>query len=298
VANHAPLEREFTQDIRNQSEINQVFENEKIDYVFHLAAQAFVRKSIVDPIETITTNVTGTANILLASLKSPKVLGMTVVTTDKVYENFDWSWPYRESDRLGGSDAYSASKAASELIVNSLAVSNNPRKIPVSTVRAGNVIGGGDWGEDRLVPDLIRSIISSSVLTLRNPKATRPWQYILDCLHGYLLVAQAHLERQYKLPNSFNFGPKKSLTVSELVQLFEECWERKVSYEFLESGIKEQNKLALDSNLAEGTLGWEPILTPRQAVIQTAEWYRKFIAGGDAQQLMRNEISNYRGDSW
>jgi CDP-glucose 4,6-dehydratase len=292
------LEREYIQDIRNQSEINKVFENESIDYVIHLAAQAFVRNSVRDPLESITTNITGTANVVLGALKSKTVSGIVVTTTDKVYKNLDWAWPYRESDRLGGNDPYSASKAASELIVDALATSNNPREIPVTTVRAGNVIGGGDWGEERLVPDLIRSIMSSSVLTIRNANATRPWQYVLDCLYGYLLVAQAHLEQQIHLPNAFNFGPKDSLTVAELVGLFEESLNRQIPCEVLESNIQEHGRLALDSHRAESLLGWKPSLTPRQSIVQTADWYSKFIAGGDAQDLMRDEVTKHRGNVW
>lgn len=292
------LEREFIQDIRNETDINKVFENERIDYVFHLAAQALVRNSVREPLESITTNITGTANVVLAALNSKAVSGITVVTTDKVYENLDWVWPYRESDRLGGNDSYSASKAASELIVNALAISNNPRKIPVTTVRAGNVIGGGDWGEERLVPDLIRSIMSSAVLTIRNANATRPWQYVLDCLYGYLLVAQAHLEKQVNLPNAFNFGPKESLTVAELVRVFEKSLNRQVPCEILVSEIHEHGRLALDSHRAESLLGWKPSLTPEQSIVQTADWYSKFIAGADAQQLMRDETAKYRGSEW
>jgi CDP-glucose 4,6-dehydratase len=292
------LEREYIQDIRNLPEINKVFESERIDYVIHLAAQALVRNSVRDPLESITTNITGTANVVMAALNSKTVMGITVVTTDKVYKNLDWAWPYRESDTLGGNDSYSASKAASELIVNALATSNNPREIPVTTVRAGNVIGGGDWGEERLVPDLIRSIMSSSVLTIRNANATRPWQYVLDCLYGYLLVAQAHLEQQPHLPNAFNFGPKESLTVAELVRLFEESLNRQVPFEILESNIQEHGRLALDSHRAESLLGWKPSLTPRQSITQTADWYTKFLAGSDAQELMRDETKKHRGNAW
>jgi CDP-glucose 4,6-dehydratase len=291
------LEREYIQDIRNLPGINKVFESERIDYVIHLAAQALVRNSVRDPLESITTNVTGTANVLMAALNSKTVLGITVVTTDKVYKNRDWEWPYRESDTLGGNDSYSASKAACELIVHALATSNNPREIPVTTVRAGNVIGGGDWGEERLVPDLIRSIMSSSVLTIRNANATRPWQYVLDCLYGYLLVAQAHLEQQLHLPNSFNFGPKESLTVAELVRLLEESLNRQVPCEILESNIEEHGRLALDSHSAESLLGWKPSLTPRQSIVQTADWYSKFLAGSDAQELMRDETKKHRSNT-
>ena len=154
------LVSEYISDIRDSRSVAEIFEREKIDYVFHLAAQALVRNSVKEPLETITTNVSGTANILLHGMNSKSTQGMLIVTTDKVYKNNDWVWPYRESDQLGGYDPYSASKAASELIVRGLIKSNNPRNIPVSTARAGNVIGGGDWSEDRLIPDIVRTIIS------------------------------------------------------------------------------------------------------------------------------------------
>lgn len=292
------LDGEYIQDIRDFEHLTEVFEKENIDYVFHLAAQALVRNAVRDPLRSITTNVTGTANVLLASFSSKTVIGITAVTTDKVYDNLGWVWPYRESDTLGGKDPYSASKAASELIISALASSNNPRKIPVTTVRAGNVIGGGDWGEERLVPDLVRAIMSSTTLRIRNAQATRPWQYVLDCLYGYILVGQSHLEMKSGIPEAVNFGPKASLSVSELINLFENAIGKSAPFEFLESDIHEHGLLALDSHLAENYYGWIPTFTPDQSVIQTADWYRKYIGGRDAQELMRDDIAKYRGGRW
>ncbi len=288
------LDSEYIRDIRDSAGVADVFQNEEIDYVFHLAAQAFVRNSVKDPLETITTNVSGTANVLLHGLNSSSLLGITIVTTDKVYKNHDWNWPYRESDELGGHDPYSASKAAAELIVRALVKTNNPREIPVSTARAGNVIGGGDWGEDRLVPDVMRALISSQALAIRNPNASRPWQYILDCLQGYMLLAQAHIEQKPQIPDSLNFGPKESMPVINLIDLFAEKIGKPLKYEIIESSIFEHKQLALDSHLAQNSLGWSPRYSLNESIKQTANWYRDFLDGGEAQELMRRQITQFK----
>ena len=292
------MHSEFFLDIRDLSSIEKVVQASGFDYVFHLAAQAFVRRSIKDPLESITTNILGTANVLMASLKSEGVLGATIVTTDKVYENLGAGVPFKESSKLGGIDPYSASKAAAELIVASISSSSNPHKIPVTTVRAGNVIGGGDWGEDRLVPDIIRTLNSRIPLSIRNPNATRPWQYILDCLYGYLLVAESHLKDKSTTPNSINFGPNESLSVIQLLNFFEKSFGRKIAYEHTESAIPESEYLALDSSLAHAHLGWLATHSPIQAVSKTAEWYLKFEQGSDAKDLVRQEISIYKVGKW
>lgn len=232
---------ETTQDIRDEFAVRRAIEGMDPDYVFHLAAQAYVGKSLRDPIESIATNVIGTANVLKPALASKTVLGVTIITTDKVYENLGAKEPFRETDKLGGLDPYSASKAASEIIVASMSATCNALKIPVTTVRAGNVIGGGDWGEERLVPDLVRALNGNSKLIIRNPNATRPWQFVLDCLYGYLLVAQSHMEERGDVPNSVNFGPDESLSVTELVRLLKLPLEGKSSW-------KNQNRLSLRVN--------------------------------------------------
>ena len=184
------LATEYFQDIRDEAAVIHLINDIKPDYVFHLAAQAFVRKSYKNPLETFATNVMGTANVMVAALAQESVLGLTIATTDKVYENLDSMELFIESDKLGGKDPYSASKAASEIVIAAINSSNNPNRIPVTTVRAGNVIGGGDWGADRIVPDIVNAIQNNQPLIIRNPNSTRPWQHVLDCLYGYLLVAQ------------------------------------------------------------------------------------------------------------
>lgn len=288
----------FFQDIRDEFAVANILKSSHIDYVFHLAAQAYVRRSVMNPIESITTNVIGTSNVLISSLASKSVLGVTVVTTDKVYENLLEKQPFKESDKLGGIDAYSASKAASEIIVNSVSISNNPMRIPVTTVRAGNVIGGGDWGQERLVPDLVRALYSNTSLLIRNPKSTRPWQHVLDCLYGYLLVGQSHLERSRSIPKAVNFGPKDSSSVMDLVNLFERAFNRKVELEYLKSSIPESERLELNSELAHTYLGWQSSFTQTHAVCQTADWYSKFANGRDAKELILEEVENFKSGKW
>ena len=292
------LSAEYFQDIRDESAIENAIRDAKPDYVFHLAAQAYVRRSFMNPLETIATNVMGTCNVLVASLAQKSVLGITIATTDKVYENLGALEPFNESDKLGGNDPYSASKAASEIIIASIACSHNPTKIPVTTVRAGNVIGGGDWGEDRLVPDLVKALQSNKPLLIRNPNAIRPWQHVLDCLYGYLLVAQVHLEEMINIPKSVNFGPCDSLSVIELVKLFEDAFKKNIVQEIISSQIPESNWLALDSSLARKELKWRPSFSQASAVSQTAIWYSKFINGEDARDLIQSEISGFKVGKW
>jgi CDP-glucose 4,6-dehydratase len=289
---------EIFQDIRDETAIAEAIGASAVDYVFHLAAQAYVRRSFRNPIESISTNVVGTANVMISSLTSGSVLGLTIVTTDKVYENFGENLPFKESDKLGGQDPYSASKAAAEHVISAIRVSCNPLKIPITSVRAGNVIGGGDWGEERLVPDLVRTLEANTELVIRNPKATRPWQYVLDCLYGYLLVAQSHLEAKSDVPESVNFGPNESLSVMELHSLFEAAFGKKITLEIALSDLPESECLTLDSGLASAYFGWKTSLSPAQAVSQTADWYSKFANGEDAKKLMRMEIAKYKVNKW
>lgn len=227
------------------------------------------------------------------SLSVDSIQGITIATTDKVYENNGIHEPFKETDRLGSKDPYSASKASAELIVASLSSTCNPYKIPVTTVRAGNVIGGGDWGEDRLVPDLVLALNSDQTLIIRNLDATRPWQHVLDCLKGYLLIAQSHLENNKKTPTSINFGPPNSLSVKKLISIFEVSFGKKGKFRVSETTLNEANKLELNSQLAFEFLGWHTSLSSIEAISQTASWYSKFLGGDNALKLMSEEISKY-----
>ena len=284
---------EYYVDIRDETGVDNAINEIQPDYVFHLAGQALVRRSMRDPRESITTNISGTANVLLSSLSLASVQGITIATSDKVYQNIGDHKPFRETDRLGGKDPYSSSKAAAELVVDSLATVCNPHKIPVTTARAGNVIGGGDWGEDRLVPDLVTALDSDQVLLIRSISATRPWQYVLDCLQGYLLIAQSHLSKNLDVPKSVNIGPSKSLTVQELINIFEAKFDKKVKYKVIESNSIESNKLELDSQLAFDLFGWKPTISPKNAIKKTSMWYFNFLNGYNPRELMDSEIIDY-----
>lgn len=287
------ISSEYFLDIRDEIGVKKAIQESIPDYVFHLAAQAFVPRSLNYPSESITTNVAGTTNVLLASLSVDSIQGITIATTDKVYENNGIHEPFKETDRLGSKDPYSASKASAELIVASLSSTCNPYKIPVTTVRAGNVIGGGDWGEDRLVPDLVLALNSDQTLIIRNLDATRPWQHVLDCLKGYLLIAQSHLENNKKTPTSINFGPPNSLSVKKLISIFEVSFGKKGKFRVSETTLNEANKLELNSQLAFEFLGWHTSLSSIEAISQTASWYSKFLGGDNALKLMSEEISKY-----
>lgn len=287
------LSYEFLADIRDEKCVEKVLLKSKPDYVFHLAAQPLVSKSIKDPKETITTNINGTINVLLTSLSLEFIKGILIATTDKVYENFGAIRVYKETDRLGGYDPYSASKAASEILILSLLTTHNKFKIPVTTARAGNVIGGGDWGEERIIPDLVLAIQNRHLLKVRKLHATRPWQYILDCLNGYLLVAQGHLQRNTGIPNSINFGPMKSLTVKKLIEIFSETFETKIQFQLQQENFIESDKLELNSKLALNTLGWKPTYSPKEAIRETALWYAKFLGGIKAEKLMADEVRKF-----
>lgn len=292
------LSGEHFHDIRDYEGVVNIISESRPDYVFHLAAQAYVRKSYKEPLETIATNVMGTGNVLLAALAQKSVIGVTIATTDKVYENLGVQKSFKESDRLGGNDPYSASKAATELIVASLESSSNQHGTAVTTVRAGNVIGGGDWGEDRLIPDVVRAYKYGKPLLIRNPYATRPWQHILDCLYGYLLTAELHLKKSENVPKSLNFGPQDSMSVIDLVKNFEHEFNQRIIQEIVSSPMPESTWLALDSSFACSALGWNPSFSQLSAVSQTAKWYSKFLQGESARVLMQNEIANYKVGKW
>jgi CDP-glucose 4,6-dehydratase len=289
---------EHFHDIRDFAGVVNIISESRPDYVFHLAAQAYVRKSYKKPLETIATNVLGTGNVLIAALAQKSVIGVTIATTDKVYENLGTQTSFKESDRLGGSDPYSASKAATELIVSSLTSASNQHGTAVTTVRAGNVIGGGDWGEDRLIPDIVRAYKAGKSLSIRNPNATRPWQHVLDCLYGYLLTAELHFKKSEDVPKSLNFGPQDSMSVIDLVKNFEKEFNQGIAQEFVSSPMPESNWLALDAGFAYSKLGWKPSFSQLNAVSQTAKWYSKFLQGESARALMQNEIADYKVGKW
>jgi CDP-glucose 4,6-dehydratase len=287
------LTYEYLIDIRIEKDVIKVLEWTNPDYVFHLAAKSLVLNSIKSPLDTISTNIMGTVHVLLTSLKLKSVKGILISTTDKVYKNLDSHRRYIESDNLGGNEPYSASKAASEILITALTMTQNIYSIPVTTVRAGNVIGGGDWGVNRLIPDVIRSFSSGSTLKIRNPQATRPWQYVLDCLRGYLIIGESHFKNRNETPKSINLGPEVSLSVRELVRIFESTFKIKFDFEPGINQIFESKYLEINSLLASESLGWSPLLTTKMALEKTADWYLNFLRGQDAQDLMYSDIYSY-----
>lgn len=274
--------KEIHSDIRNFSEVKKFIDQSDPNFVFHMAAQPLVIDSYDDPINTWSTNVVGTANILEICRSLDNLKGIIVVTTDKCYENFSLSRGYKETDTLGGSDPYSASKAAAELVTSSYRRSFFKEDFSrLASARAGNVIGGGDWSKDRLIPDLIRSIKNNEKLQVRSPKATRPWQHVLDCLNGYLVLGQKIIENDNNAEDAFNFGPEVSSnkTVEDVLSMFAEYWPKALweNSSNKNNFYKEAKILHLDSTKAKKLLNWMPVWDLRECIEQTAEWYKSSI---------------------
>lgn len=285
-------------DIRDRSATACAVAEADPTIVIHLAAQALVRRSYRMPVETFATNVIGTANLLDALRDRPSLRVVLVATTDKVYCNIEDGRVFREGDALGGHDPYSASKAATEIAVSSWAHSFfNAAPIPIVTARAGNVIGGGDWSEDRIVPDVWRAAHAGKPLTLRYPHATRPWQHVLEPLAGYLRYIERVAPAKFgTFPTALNFGPRpnEGLTVAEVAEAMLAAlgspagWRQEPG-----SPVVEMQTLALDSTRASETIGWEPRLSSADAITWTAEWYGRVAKGEQALQLCLEQISRY-----
>ncbi|MDR0643878.1 MAG: CDP-glucose 4,6-dehydratase [Treponema sp.] len=266
------------------------------DVVFHLAAQALVRRSYREPALTYATNVMGTVNVLEAVRQTPTVKSFVNVTTDKVYENREWYWGYRENERLNGFDPYSNSKSCSELVTGSYrrAFFGNPESPAVSTARSGNVIGGGDYSEDRIIPDCIHAAAKGREIIVRNPESIRPYQHVLECLSGYLLLA----ERQYAdktIAGAYNFGPDEAscVTTGELADLFCAAWSEGVTWRAQEDdGPHEANFLKLDCSKAKAALGWRPCWTIKTAVEKTVE-FAKLQSDEERSACMERQIEEY-----
>lgn len=278
--------KNYFEDIRNFEAIKKIFIDEKPDIVFHLAAQAIVRDSYDDPITTISTNVLGTANVLQVIKEVGCVKSVIIITTDKVYENKEWVYPYRENDALGGYDPYSSSKAAADIITHSYLQSFfNPKdfevkhKTLVAVTRAGNVIGGGDWARYRLVPDIIRSVYhKGQAIEIRSPDAIRPWEHVLEPLSGYLLLGKRLYEKDIALSAAFNFGPHDESFVS-VGGLLEETKKHLENFSYtvkVDTSKHEAGILKLDINKAKTLLRWSPTLTFDQNLKMTFDWYKNY----------------------
>jgi CDP-glucose 4,6-dehydratase len=288
------LEQESFFDLSNTNEIQNFIEKIKPDFVFHLAAQALVFEGIANPVQTFSTNVMGTINLLDALLKSShKISGICVVTTDKVYAEIGQARSFRESDPLGGDDPYSASKVGTEMVVSAMHSKLKEHDISISVARAGNVIGGGDWGENRLLPDLVLSFTDNSRLTIRNPQATRPFQHVLDCLWGYILLANKSQEEQEKSLMIYNFGPNSSLSVEEVVKIFESVFRPMTSVLNGEFSNFERQYLELNSDKARDILNWRPFYSPQDAIKEALLFYRRYLFGEDLNLLAKESLAEW-----
>ena len=286
-------------DIRDAQQLARRVEVFAPEIVFHLAAQPLVRRSYRLPAETYAANVTGTVNVLDAVLAAGSVKTVLVVTTDKVYAETGTGVPYREGDPLGGKDPYSNSKACVELLCRSYRASfMDGAGISLATARSGNVIGGGDWSEDRLVPDMVRAFCAGETVGLRYPDATRPWQHVLEPLSGYLTFAQALHERGGTHPDTLNFGPDPNnvATVSQLAEELARIWDAGHGWRRAEGAHPpEAAQLTLDSTLAATTIGWRPRLDLRRTIDWTCAWYKAWRAGTDMRAFTLGQISQYEG---
>jgi CDP-glucose 4,6-dehydratase len=267
------------------------------ELVLHLAAQPLVRRAYREPVDTWSTNVMGTVNVLEAARACPSVRAVVVVTTDKCYENQEWLWGYRETDRLGGRDPYSASKAAAELVVESYRKSFfQASGVLVASARAGNVIGGGDFSEDRLVPDAARAVQAGRPLSIRNPEATRPWQHVLESLRGYLQLSERLLDGEVACADAFNFGPvaDDNLPVGELLTGMRRHWpDLEWQVDRVKDAPHEAGYLYLDATKARRELGWQPRWSLDAGLAHTATWYRAWLKGEDLAALSRAQILAY-----
>lgn len=287
-------------DIRDAQTLIQCVQVLRPEIVFHLAAQALVRPSYQNPLETFSTNVMGTANVLEAVKGTDSVRVVVAITTDKVYKNREWCYPYREDDALGGHDPYSASKAACEIVIASYRDSFlGAASVAVASARAGNVIGGGDWSTDRLLPDAVRAWQAKQPLVIRNPLATRPWQHVLEPLAGYLSLAEK-LWVQPDLAGSYNFGPAPSeaATVKKVIELASIPYEYCVtSYEICKQNLHEANWLALETAKSNAILGIHPRWSLADSVLKTMSWYREQHEGADARKLCMADIEQFEAQA-
>ncbi len=286
-------------DIRDYKVLSSKLKKIKPDYIFHLAAQPIVKYSYQNPLETFNTNVMGTIN-LLESLKSFKhECTVILITSDKCYENVEWIWGYKETDKLGGSDPYSASKAAAEISIKSYIDSFFPKdeNIKISIGRAGNVIGGGDWSDSRIIPDAMKSWSNNKSLELKNPNSTRPWQHVLEPLSGYITLAQKLSQNKELHGEAFNFGPKsdQNFTVHKVIEEISKYWKgsewscnKNSKNKFHEAGL-----LKLNCDKAQHMLGWTSSLEFHETIKYTAEWYASYYNNLNVSEVTEKQIHDY-----
>jgi len=299
---------DIRQDINDLNAVKKIFKEYQPEIVFHLAAQPLVLDSYERPVETFQTNVIGTVNILESCRFVKSIRAIVIITSDKCYENLEINKGYKETDKLGGKDPYSASKAAAELVVNAYRESffQKDTGIGIATARAGNVIGGGDWATNRIVPDCIKALLANQALNIRNPDAVRPWQYVLEPLRGYLMLAEKLLTNPLFFSGPWNFGPgeKSKLTVSELVSAVFKTWNTETSKtlppsnqspnQSISQSYREAHLLSLDITKARKYLNWHPNHPIIQSVNLTVNWYKAQSNGEDMQNYSIKEIYEYQ----
>ncbi len=288
-------------DIRDIEVVGKAFDRAQPVFVFHLAAQSLVRRSYEEPKRTFDTNVGGSLNILELVRRTSSVKSLIFVTSDKCYDNKEWTWGYRENDELGGRDPYSASKAAAEVLFNSYQKSFFDRLdgLASSSVRAGNVIGGGDWACDRFVPDCVFALARHEPVRIRNPQACRPWQHVLDPLFAYLLLAVRQYEQPQRYSGAWNVGPlaQSNRTVRELAQMILSEWGSGSIEECPDANsVHEATALQLNCDKAYRLLGWSPAWDLGRAVAETVAWYQQFFDGGDVRAVTSEQIRRFMAD--
>jgi len=292
-------------DIRNADVLQKYFEEVQPEIVFHLAAQALVRQSYEDPVETFSTNVMGTLNVYEACRKTPSVKAIVNVTSDKCYENKEWEWGYRENEPMGGYDPYSASKGCSELLTSSYRNSyfntkyfDDKHQVLLASGRAGNVIGGGDWSEDRLIPDIVKATAINEAVLIRNPKATRPWQHVLEPLSGYLTLGWKLLKKDVSVAEGWNFGPDNhsNLQVGDIVRLSHQYWNN-IQIEISKNTDEhhEANLLMLDCSKANKLLKWEAVWGIDKTIDKTINWYKEYYESSKVLSL--SDLTEYVSDA-
>ncbi|TXK76911.1 CDP-glucose 4,6-dehydratase [Paenibacillus sp. N3.4] len=294
------ISNSYIGDIRDSQFLEKAIIESDPEIVIHMAAQPLVRDSYKNPVETYSINIMGTVNVLEAIRKSKTVRAVVNVTTDKCYENKEWAWGYRENEPLGGYDPYSSSKACSELVTsayrNSFFNQNEGKSVAIATARAGNVIGGGDWAEDRLIPDCIRSLLANDRILIRNPNSIRPWQHVLEPLSGYLLLAQKLFEKGTDYAEAWNFGPYDvdAKPVNWIVDKICKKWGQGADYDLDQSPKPhEAQYLKLDCSKAFSKLGWQPKWSLDQALDKILEWTVAYKENNDIKATCFNQIEEY-----
>ncbi len=288
-------------DIRDLDTVKEKFQEHKPEVVFHMAAQSLVRYSYDNPVETYNTNVMGTVNILEAVRSTSSVKVVVNITSDKCYENKEWLWGYRENEPMGGFDPYSNSKGCAELVTSAYRDSffgaTNKNNVALASARAGNVIGGGDWAEDRLIPDIIRAAIDNKPVIIRNPNAIRPWQHVLEPLAGYLLLAEKLWNDGTSFSEAWNFGPREedAKSVGWIVQNLAEIWDNKVNWEIDDDSEHphEATYLKLDCSKASNKLDWRPRWDLDVALLKIVEWYQAYINNKNMREVTLKQINEY-----